>query len=480
LIPGRVNSTKTTHMQYLSTRGGINPIPFSQAVMMGLAEDGGLLLPRTIPRIGSETLHSWKNLSYAELAFEVMSRFVDDIPGSELREIIHKSYSSFSAKEVTPLVHHGDFHILELFHGPTLAFKDIALQFLGNLFAYLLAKDGSVLNILGATSGDTGSAAIAGVRGKERINIFILHPHNRVSPIQEKQMTTVLDENVFNIAIDGSFDDGQAIVKQIFGEVDYKNRYRLGAINSINWARILAQVVYYVHSCLHIATHEKDSSTDFSIPTGNFGDIFAGFIAKKMLPPGTIRQLVLATNSNDILCRFVNHGDYSKGKVQITSSPSMDIQAASNFERYLYYLMDSDATRTRDLMATFASEGRLDLSGDREQIRRDFVSASVDEADVAETIGTFHKDFGYVLDPHTAVGVKAALQFKTVGVPMVCLATAHPAKFSEVVARATGCPPPVPESLQGIMEKESRCKIMGANKQDIQQFLSDHALVPES
>ena len=296
-------------MQYLSTRGGISSLSFTQAVMMGLAEDGGLLLPRTIPRIGSETLTSWQNLSYPDLAFEIMSRFIDDIPSSNLKDIINRSYATFNSEEITPLVHHGDLHILELFHGPTLAFKDIALQFLGNLFEYLLVKNNSKLNIIGATSGDTGSAAIYGVRGKERINIFILHPHQRVSKVQEKQMTTVTDENVFNIAIRGSFDDGQAIVKALFGDIQFKKKYSLGAINSINWARILAQTVYFVYSCLHVIRHEKDSSLDFSIPTGNFGDIFAGFIAKKMLPAGTIRQLVLATNSNDILTRFVNEGD---------------------------------------------------------------------------------------------------------------------------------------------------------------------------
>ena len=251
---------------------------------MGLAEDGGLLLPRTIPRIGSETFASWQSLSYPELAFEVMSRFVDDIPSPDLRDIIQLSYATFNHEDVVPLTHHGDLHILELFHGPTQAFKDVALQFLGNLFEYLLKKNDTNLNILGATSGDTGSAAIHGVRGKDRINIFILHPHGRISPVQEKQMTTVLDDNVYNIAIHGSFDDGQAIVKSIFGELEFKAKYHLGAINSINWARVLAQVVYYVYSCLHVAKHEKDSMVDFSIPTGNFGDIFAGYIARKMLP----------------------------------------------------------------------------------------------------------------------------------------------------------------------------------------------------
>lgn len=463
-------------MQYLSTRGGISPIPFSQAVMMGLAEDGGLLLPRTIPRIGSQTLNSWQQLSYPELAYEVMSRFVDDIPGSDLKDIINRSYSTFSHEEIAPLIHKGDFHILELFHGPTLAFKDIALQFLGNLFEYLLKKNNSVLNILGATSGDTGSAAIYGVRGKDRINIFILHPHKRVSLVQEKQMTTVLDENVFNIAIDGSFDDGQAIVKQIFSDVKFKNAHNLGAINSINWARILAQVVYYVHSCLHVATHEKDSSVDFSIPTGNFGDIFAGYIAKKMLPAGTIRQLILATNDNDILSRFVNQGDYSLGEVAITTSPSMDIQAASNFERYLYYLMDSDPAKTKDIMEDFGATGKIDLSGDLDHIRRDFVSASIGEDEVSQTIATFEQQHDYILDPHTAVGVKAAQRFKTVGVPMICLATAHPAKFSDVVNMAIKKQPTIPEPLVGITEKTSRCEFMEASKKKIQDYLAENAL----
>jgi len=444
--------------------------------MMGLAEDGGLLLPRTIPRIGCETLTSWQNLSYTDLTFEIMSRFIDDIPSSSLKDVINRSYAGFRSEEITPLVHHGDLHILELFHGPTLAFKDIALQFLGNLFEYLLRRDNAKLNILGATSGDTGSAAIYGVKGKERIHIFILHPHQRVSKMQEKQMTTVTDTNVFNIAIRGSFDDGQALVKNLFGDIEFKTRYNLGAINSINWARILAQVVYFVYSCLHVIKHEKDSSLDFTIPTGNFGDIFAGFIAKKMLPAGTIRQLTLATNSNDILTRFVNNGDYSLGDVKITSSPSMDIQAASNFERYLYYLMDKDSTKTAKLMGEFARNGALDLADYQEQIRRDFTATSISEEEVVDTISSFYKDHDYILDPHTAVGVKAAMKYKTAGVPMVCLATAHPAKFSEVVNEATGTLPPTAEPLSGILEAESRCKIMDAKDKDIREYISQNAL----
>ena len=463
-------------MHYISTRGGISPISFTQAVMMGLAVDGGLLLPRTIPRVGSDTIQSWKDLTYQELAFEVMSRFIDDIPESDLRGLINRSYATFRAKEIAPLVHHGGLHILELFHGPTLAFKDVALQFLGNLFEYLLEKNDGVMNILGATSGDTGSAAIYGVRGKKRINIFILHPHKRVSPIQEKQMTTVTDDNVFNIAIRGTFDDGQAIVKSIFNDIGFKTDQNLGAINSINWARVLAQVVYFIHSGLHIMRDEKDRAFDFAIPTGNFGDIFAGYIAKQILPEGMIRNLVLATNSNDILSRFVNNGDYSLGEVVGTSSPSMDIQAASNFERYLFYLLDKEPERTKEAMTEFTRTGRLDLKGYQDQIRRDFVAKSVSEEEVMQTISAFYTRHDYILDPHTAVGVCAAQAHLKKNVPMICLATAHPAKFGEAVEKAIGSQPGTPETLVGIMDKPSRCELMDADSKQVKAYIKKHAL----
>lgn len=442
--------------------------------MMGLAEDGGLLLPRTIPRLDAETLGNWQEKNYADLAYEVMSRFINDIPASDLRALVNESYANFDHAEITPLAHYGGLHILELFHGPTLAFKDIALQFLGNLFTYLLKKTGGRMNILGATSGDTGSAAIYAVRGKERINIFILHPHQRVSPVQEKQMTTVLDNNVHNIAIRGSFDDGQAMVKQIFGDLGFKSAHHLAAINSINWARVLAQVVYYIWSCLHVRAHENVNSIDFAVPTGNFGDIFAGFIAKRMLPEGTIRRLVLATNTNDILARFVKSGDYSLGPVVQTSSPSMDIQSASNFERYLYYLTDSDPKRTADLMRDFADKGQLDLSGYLDQIKRDFTAEAIDEESVKATIAEFYKEHQYILDPHTAVGVAAALRQQQPGVAMVCLATAHPAKFAAVVEEAIGQEPPMPEALAGILERQARCQVMDADAAQVQAFIESH------
>jgi len=465
-------------MQYISTRGEMAPISFTEAVMMGLANDGGLLLPRAIPRIGNDTFDSWQNLNYNELAFEVMSRFVDDIPASDFRELIDRSYGSFDTAEVTPMVHQGELHILELFHGPTLAFKDVALQFLGNLFEYLLAQSGSVMNILGATSGDTGSAAIYGIRGKDRINIFILHPHGRVSPVQEKQMTSVTDDNVFNIAIKGTFDDSQAIVKSIFNDIDFKQKYNLGAINSINWARVMAQVVYYVHSCLHVCKHEKSTGIDFAVPTGNFGDIFAGFTAKRMLPRGIINRLILATNTNDILTRLVNSGDYSLGEVIPTSSPSMDIQAASNFERYLYYLVDEEPEKTKEIMEDFAMNGMLNLSPYVDQIRRDFSASSISENEVRATIKQFKDEYNYVLDPHSSVGVCAALQHKKQGVPMVCLATAHPAKFGDTVEQATGTKVELPESLQKIMTKDTRCELMDSNSFLIKKFIKKHSIRP--
>jgi len=444
--------------------------------MMGLAEDGGLLLPRAIPRIDKETFESWQKLTYQDLAFEVMSRFIDDIPASDLKVLIQKSYSTFTHETIAPLVHIDDLHILELFHGPTLAFKDIALQFLGNLFEYLLDRDDTDMNILGATSGDTGSAAIYGVRGKDRINIFILYPNGRISPVQEKQMTTVADPNVFTIAINGSFDQGQAIVKNIFGDIDFKSRLKLGAVNSINWARILAQVVYYIYSCLHITFHEKIRTCSFSVPTGNFGDIFAGYIAKKMLPEGVISTLILATNENDILCRFVNNGDYSLGDVKLTSSPSMDIQAASNFERYLYYLFDEEPVRVKEAMAIFQDEGKIELENYLDHIRRDFQAVAVPEEEVLDTIASCYKDHDYMLDPHTAVGVRAALNLKKQGVPVVCLATAHPAKFGETVEKATGKPADLPPDLAEMMTKESRCECMDADLKKVKTYIEEHSL----
>lgn len=462
-------------MKYISTRGTIAPIAFKEAVMMGLATDGGLLLPETLPVIDAQTLSSWQGLSYQDLAFEVMSRFIGDIPAKDLQALIARSYQTFDHPQITPLVKKDGVYILELFHGPTLAFKDVALQFLGNLFEYLLAESGEKMNIVGATSGDTGSAAIQGVRGKERIQIFIMHPHKRVSPIQELQMTSVTDRNVFNIAIQGTFDDGQAIIKNIFNDIPFKERHRLGAVNSINWARILAQVVYYVYAYFRVAEIEGCASVDFSVPTGNFGDVFAGFVAREMLGRARISRLILATNDNDILTRFVLEGDYSTSQVTPTCSPSMDIQLASNFERYLYYLNGQDAARTAGDMATLASERRLRFEAEaRARISQDLSARRVSEAEVIVMIREFYEATGYVLDPHTAVGVKAGREFAA-DRPMICLATAHPGKFGAAVAEAIG-EQPLPPSLAALQGLPTRCEILAAETTVIKEFIDGHAL----
>ncbi len=467
-------------MKYISTRGGIEPVSFKEAVMMGLATDGGLLLPTLMPSVSSDTLERWKTLGYSDLALEVMSLFVDDIPREDLKALIQDAYSNFDTEEVTPLFNLGRFYVLELFHGPTLAFKDIALQFLGNLFSYLLEEKKEIMNILGATSGDTGSAAIYGVKGKKNINIFILHPHGRVSSVQALQMTTVPDKNVFNIAIEGTFDHCQAIVKAIFNDLDFKAKYMLGSVNSINWARVLAQVVYYVYSYLRLNREAGARRVCFSVPTGNFGDIFAGYVARRILGP-SIGRLMLATNENNILTKFVLEGKYAKGKVVSTISPSMDIQVASNFERYLYYLYGKDASRVREAMKRFDASGELLFDqAEREIIRRDFASASVDQAATVATIRDIFHEKHYVLDPHTAVGVAAAVRLARdiPECPFVCLATAHPAKFPDAVRKAIGREPDRPAALEGLEGLRTRCEVLPPDVDAVKRYLMRNALVP--
>ena len=460
-------------MRYISTRGGIQPIGFKDAVMMGLATDGGLLLPESYPRISRQQLDDWRSLSYPELSWRIISHFVDDIPGDILKGLIDRSYSTFNHPEVTPVVRRDGVHILELFHGVTLAFKDVALQFLGNLFEYILAEREQHLNIVGATSGDTGSAAIHGVRGKKGITIFILHPHGKTSPVQALQMITVTDANVHNIAIRGTFDDCQNIVKALFNDLEFKEKYSLGAVNSINWARVLAQVVYYFHAWLRV-TDSVDQPVSFSVPTGNFGDIFAGYVAKRMGLP--IGKLLMATNENNILTRFVNDGDYSLAGVVATVSPSMDIQLASNFERYLYHLYSEDSVRVRAAFNELKETGRILFSpAEMEQVRADFCSASVDQAATLETIGSFNKETGYLLDPHTAVGVRAALDLFSSDTARICLATAHPAKFADAVEKAVGVSTPVPGSIAALAGKETRCAVMDVDLEQVRQFVMTHA-----
>ncbi|MGB9712611.1 MAG: threonine synthase [Dissulfurimicrobium sp.] len=465
-------------MKYISTRGGIEPISFKDSVMMGLATDGGLILPEQLPTAGPEIIEKWEGLDYHELAYEVMSLFIDDITSKDLKAMIDNAYKNFDTPEVTPLVKVGDLHILELFHGPTLAFKDIALQFLGNLFSYLLKERNEKMNILGATSGDTGSAAIYGVKGKENINIFILHPHGRVSPIQALQMTTVPDKNVFNIAINGTFDDCQAIVKNIFNDIPFKSQYKLGAVNSINWARILAQVVYYVYSFLWIKNKEGAERVDFSVPTGNFGDIFAGYVARRLISPH-IERLILATNENNILTRFIMEGRYKIAQRVIpTVSPSMDIQIASNFERYIYYLFGQDPQRVKRAMEQFEKTGEIVFNPDEMTMaREDFASASISQPETIETIRAVYRNTGYVLDPHTAVGVAAAKRLSSALLrhSIVCLATAHPAKFARTVKEAIGHEPKRPASLEDIEKRPTRLKLLPADIGAVKAYIQQQA-----
>lgn len=419
-------------MRYISTRGNVPDVAFRDAVMMGLAADGGLLVPSQIPNIASE-LESLVSGSYTDIAFAVMSHFIDDIPAGDLRTLIDRSYATFDHEKVTPLYSDGDLHVLELFHGPTLAFKDVALQFLGNTFEYILAESGSTLNILGATSGDTGSAAIAGVRGKDRINIFIMFPDGRTSPLQERQMTTVLDDNVQNLAIEGSFDDCQSILKGIFNDLEFKNDYHLGAVNSVNWARVLAQVVYYFSAYAQLNGPDR---FDVAVPTGNFGNIFAGYIARRMGLP--IRRLVLGTNQNDILHRFFTTGRYERGEVHFSASPAMDIQVASNFERYLFYQFDQQPGKVREFMQAFADTGKAEVGFNTVNFDDAFRTGVCDDAQTLETIRQVKSQHSYLIDPHTAVGVHVAEQHREAGVPMVCMSTAHPAKFDSAMHEALG------------------------------------------
>ncbi|MBN2163254.1 MAG: threonine synthase [Pontiellaceae bacterium] len=458
-------------MKYISTRGQMAPIGFQDAVMTGLAPDGGLLLPETLPDV-SASLTDWAGLSYTDLAFEVISLFATDIPADELKALIDESYSTFEHPEVAPTVRVGNVHVLELFHGPTLAFKDVALQFLGNLFAYILERRGGELNILGATSGDTGSAAIHGVRGKPNINIFIMHPAGRTSPLQEKQMTSVLDDNVYNLAVDGTFDDCQRIMKTTFADVPFKTEHSLGSVNSVNWARVLAQTVYYFYSAFRVMKESGAASVQFSVPTGNFGDILAGYLAQRMGLP--ISKLILATNENDILSRFFNSGVYGMADVVPTISPSMDIQVASNFERYLYYKVDANAEKLSALMADFNESGALKIALNENGTVDDlFVAGRGDTECTMETIRRYHGNTGYVLDPHTAVGVYVAEQYLSETTPTICLSTAHPAKFTQAIVDAIGEEVHHP-TLDALASAETRCDSIANDVDAVKEYVVEH------
>lgn len=462
-------------MRYISTRGKAEVKNFKDVVTSGLAKDGGLYMPESIPEFDLDTIKSWKNLSYEDLAFKIIVPFVDgEIGDDDLKGIISRGVKNFRVPEVAPVIElEKDTHVLELFHGPTLAFKDIALQFLGQLQDYILTERKQDIVIIGATSGDTGSAAIYGVRDCKHINLFMLHPNNRVSEIQRHQMTTVISDNINNIAVEGNFDDCQNMVKEMFSSQEFMHGIKLSAVNSINWARIMAQIVYYFSAVLQLNGAEERVS--FSVPSGNLGDVFAGYLAKKMgLPVG---DLIVSTNSNDILHRFFSHNDYSKQGVKPTVAPSMDIQISSNFERLLFVEHGFDGQLVSELMEEFNKTGKLSVYPEiHKRISEMFKSTSRDDAQIKDEIKRVYENYSYVVCPHTASGTYAAEKFKQDGVKMVTLATAHPSKFPDVVEAAIGVRPNLPSFLSDLLQREEKFEKMPNDIDQIKNYIYQNSI----
>ena len=462
-------------MKYVSTRGQAPSLDFAQVTLAGLASDGGLYVPESWPQFSAEEIAEMRGLPYAELAARVMEPFVgDSLTPERLRELTKKAYGRFAHKAVTPLVQLDEQHwVLELFHGPTLAFKDVALQMLGLLFEEFLAREEGGLTIVGATSGDTGSAAIDAVAGLDNVEIFMLHPKGRVSDVQRRQMTTVRAPNVHNIAIEGSFDDAQAMVKRIFSDADVTTRHRIGAVNSINWARLMAQVVYYFAAALQLGGPERKVA--FSVPTGNFGDVFAGHVAARMGLP--VEQLIVATNVNDILHRALSQGDYSAGTVTPTAAPSMDIQVSSNFERLLFDVGGRDGAAMAAQMREFDAEKAMRLTNaQREGASALFTSARADENDTLQAMRWAHEECGQLLDPHTAIGLHAARQADVdPAIPVVTLATAHPAKFRDPVERATGIRPSLPARVGDLFSREEEYTELPGTYEAVRDHILENA-----
>jgi threonine synthase len=484
-------------IKYISTRGEAPALSFEDAVLAGLASDGGLYVPDTIPQFTPQELVAMRGLSYAALALRVMQPFIGDaIPRKDLKRLIDDSYNDFRHPAVAPLkqLAHNEF-LLELFHGPTLAFKDFALQFLGRALEYFLARRKETLTVVGATSGDTGSAAIEGCRGRRNMRIFILHPKGRVSDVQRRQMTTVADKNVFNLAVEGTFDDCQDIVKALFADPAFRKAQHLTAVNSINWARILAQVVYYFYAALTLGAPAR--AVSFCVPTGNFGDIFAGYIARQMGLP--MERLIIATNQNDILARTLKSGTYGMRGVSPTLSPSMDIQISSNFERLLFDLYDRDGAAIKKMMQNFRKDKKLVLSpATLSKLRAQFIAGSAGDAATIKTIVSVYEATGELLDPHTAVGVAVGRKWlkdnrhscegrnlslhkekleseipACAGMTqtLVTLATAHPAKFPDAVKKGTGIHPALPAYLEGLLTRREKFTPIKNDAEAVKQFI---------
>ncbi len=461
-------------MDYISTRGNAPALGFRDALMAGLAKDGGLYVPREWPTLSKKEIRGLRGKSYQDVAFEILSRFVDgEIADDVLKAMIDEAYATFRHPAVVPLVQIGpnDF-ILELFHGTTLAFKDVAMQLLARLMDHVLAERGERATIVGATSGDTGGAAIDAFAGRERTDIFILFPHGKVSPVQQRQMTSSSEANVHAIAVNGNFDDCQNLVKEMFNDAAFRDRVKLSGVNSINWARIMAQVVYYFTASLSLGGPDRKIS--FTVPTGNFGDIFAGYVARKMGLP--IDRLVIATNDNDILARTLKTGRYEMREVKATTSPSMDIQISSNFERLLFEAYDRDAAAVRRSMDGLKQSGAFEIEASAlKSIKRKFRAGRATERQVAKTISETLSATGYLLDPHTATGVFVASKNARPSSPMVTLATAHPAKFPAAVKSACGIEPALPSWLADLMQREERFDILEPELKAVETFIGKHA-----
>jgi threonine synthase len=469
-------------MLYISTRGHADRKRFCEILLEGLAPDGGLYLPESYPQIDEATLAKWRGLSYAGLAFEVLSFYVDDIPAADLKAICDKTYTEevFGSREIVPLKKLDNGLYLEaLSNGPTLAFKDMAMQLLGNLFEYELARRGEELNILGATSGDTGSAAEYAMRGKKGVRVFMTSPNGRMSPFQQAQMFSLQDENIHNIAVEGVFDDCQDIVKAVSNDLAFKRQYKIGTVNSINWARLMAQVVYYFAGYFQ-ATKSNTGKVDFTVPSGNFGNVCAGHVARMMGLP--IGKLVVATNENDVLDEFFRTGVYrvrGSADTHETSSPSMDISKASNFERFVFDLLGRDGARTKTLFHDqLGSQGSFDLSAEAAfksaAQRYGFVSGKSTHADRLATIRDTHKRFDTTIDTHTADGVKVAREQLQPGVPMIVLETALPIKFAAAIEEALGHAPDRPAKFEGIEDLPKRVKLLPADAAVIKRYIADH------
>ncbi len=455
-------------MNYVSTRNSSSNFKFKDVFIRGLAEDGGLYIPKSLHKYNQKDLDSFKNLEYSDLAKKIIYPFIGDfISENDLGKLIDKSYSVFREKNVVNLIKIGDRSVLELFHGPTLAFKDIAMQLLGNFYEYYLNNTNEKINIVVATSGDTGAAAIDAIKGKKNLNIFVLHPNNRISSVQRKLMTTGKDNNVFNIAVNGNFDDCQNLVKAMFADKSFSNSINMSGVNSINWARIIFQSVYYFYS--YFLIENKNQPINFSVPTGNFGDVYAGYLAKKMGLP--IGKLLVATNQNDILHRAISKGEYNIEKVLETISPSMDIQLASNFERLLYDINNCDDIKTVSAMKDIKDKGRYKIDKDKlDKINLDFLSSRMSEDEILKVIKNVYEEFEVILDPHTAIGYGAFDKVKIKGNNIV-LATAHPCKFPDATKKSINLKADLPKELMFILDEKENYDIIDNNLDKIKKHI---------